>query len=224
MSIEKRICKSCNIEKDLQESFYFHKNRGYWMTVCRNCQNEKRRKKWADTLAEFGVGKINKIGQPKTCIYCKITKELNIENFHKSSDGRYKCYCRECWEKNKLKLKEIRDNRTRKYSTALGYEKIDQELINGRIKAYRLTDFNKGRETNISYEFLEDALHQPCTYCGYPSTGLDRIDNNVGHIEENCIPCCRDCNVARANTFSVEEMMEIGAAIKGIKDRWRADL
>ena len=44
--------------------------------------------------------------------------------------------------------------------------------------------------------------------------GLDRIDNNKGHILENCVLCCETCNMTRGNRFSYDEMIEIGNVIK----------
>ncbi len=35
---------------------------------------------------------------------------------------------------------------------------------------------------------------------------------------DNCIPCCKECNVARMNNFTHEEMLIIGQAIKAVKE------
>ena len=29
------------------------------------------------------------------------------------------------------------------------------------------------------------------------SNGIDRLDSNIGYIYENCVPCCRTCNVMK---------------------------
>lgn len=29
--------------------------------------------------------------------------------------------------------------------------------------------------------------------------GLDRIDSNIGYLEENVVPCCKRCNIAKSN-------------------------
>jgi len=64
---------------------------------------------------------------------------------------------------------------------------------------------------------MRTALASPCYYCGYPSNGVDRIDNSIGHIMTNCIPCCHTCNVARMDNFSHEEMIILGKTIREIK-------
>ena len=46
---------------------------------------------------------------------------------------------------------------------------------------------------------------------------LRRIDNTKGHTKENCVPCCIECNIARGNNFTYEEMKRLGKTIKEIK-------
>ncbi len=39
-----------------------------------------------------------------------------------------------------------------------------------------------------------------CHYCGQiikKFNGIDRIDNNFGYIEGNCVPCCGICNIMK---------------------------
>lgn len=36
------------------------------------------------------------------------------------------------------------------------------------------------------------------------SNGIDRIDNNIGYVKNNCVSCCKYCNFAK-NTMSIEE-------------------
>jgi hypothetical protein len=43
-------------------------------------------------------------------------------------------------------------------------------------------------------EFIE-ITQDRCAYCGtYQSAGIDRRDNRIGYIRQNCYPCCGDCN------------------------------
>lgn len=58
----------------------------------------------------------------------------------------------------------------------------------------------------------ERIIHMPCHYCGCREqrtsrgslracvvtiVGVDRIDNDRGYTEENCVPCCGQCNRAK---------------------------
>lgn len=65
----------------------------------------------------------------------------------------------------------------------------------------------RGLEFSISYEEAVAMYRQPCMYCGeHPSkinvvknsffvyNGIDRVDNGLGYISGNCVPCCKKCN------------------------------
>jgi hypothetical protein len=68
---------------------------------------------------------------------------------------------------------------------------------------------------NLSKEQFKELTSSRCYYCGclpkmikfrkyknkenynwgdYQFNGIDRIDNNLGYIKGNCVPCCRTCN------------------------------
>jgi len=40
--------------------------------------------------------------------------------------------------------------------------------------------------------------------CWYEYNGLDRIDSSKNHSEDNIVPCCVDCNIAKSN-MTIEE-------------------
>lgn len=67
--------------------------------------------------------------------------------------------------------------------------------------------------------FIENISTKPCVYCGDTNrVGCDRIDNSKGHTKDNVVPCCFECNCARNNNFSYEEMLIIGKTIKKVKE------
>jgi len=60
-------------------------------------------------------------------------------------------------------------------------------------------------------------FRSPCAYCGephsnlwnkkYPYTGIDRVDNTLGYLRENCLPSCKWCNRAKREV-SLPEFLE----------------
>ena len=37
-------------------------------------------------------------------------------------------------------------------------------------------------------------IDEPCHYCQSARGGIDRVDNSVGYVLSNCVPCCGTCN------------------------------
>lgn len=100
-------------------------------------------------------------------------------------------------------------------------EQRQRDKISKMLSAYRCKDKKKGFVTTITREYLEDVIrHGKCVYCGdTEKLGLDRIDNNRGHEMGNVVPCCYECNCARNDNFTHEEMLIIGKAIREVKQK-----
>ena len=54
---------------------------------------------------------------------------------------------------------------------------------------------------DLTYEEFYTFWNKPCQYCGgeIKTVGIDRVDNTKGYILENCVPCCKTCNVMKLN-------------------------
>lgn len=70
---------------------------------------------------------------------------------------------------------------------------------------------------NLSEEEFLILIKTSCYYCGaepfnyvkrryktetekgLPFNGVDRLDNTVGYVTDNCVPCCKICNAAKSN-------------------------
>lgn len=127
--------------------------------------------------------------------------------------------------KNDFSSEEILFGRKKKRGSKKAKDITDKN-VNIRAKAskmissYRNKDIKNG--TNICDIDIDwmigNILKQPCFYCGDTNrVGCDRIDNNKGHTKDNVVPCCIECNTARNNYFTYEEMRHLGKAIAEIK-------
>lgn len=104
---------------------------------------------------------------------------------------------------------------------------VNNENVNVRAKAskmissYKCKDIKNGVsvcDIDINW-MINNILTKPCTYCGdVYRIGCDRIDNSKGHTKDNVVPCCIECNTARNNYFTYEEMKRLGQTIREIKN------
>lgn len=63
---------------------------------------------------------------------------------------------------------------------------------------------------------------QPCFYCQTALTqktgaALDRIDNRIGYVPHNVLPCCPDCNYIRGTRLTVYEAFAAIQAVSRIR-------
>ena len=100
--------------------------------------------------------------------------------------------------------------------------------------AYRGSAKRRNLEFSLSLPVFVDIILSVCRYCGkepsniykkkYKGTeylrlsynGIDRIDNLVGYIEQNCVPCCRFCNCAKrdAPLWLIYKIVQINEEMK----------
>lgn len=161
----------------------------------------------------------------RVCITCKVEKQLTREFFYRDKN-RLCGFMYRCIECDKSRIKKIvrysdltdeQKLRAKKYKEK--YAKGGMGRAISTLVAYRVFDKDKGLATDIDRFDVFEAREALCTYCGFPATGLDRKDNRIGHTKANCVPCCGDCNTARMNNFTHEEMLLIGETIRMVKAR-----
>jgi hypothetical protein len=100
------------------------------------------------------------------------------------------------------------------------HEGIKRELY----RAYRQSSLKRGKEFFISYEQFIELIGKSCFYCGiepkqrwkvsttrmiqceFVYNGIDRKNNDIGYVIDNCVPCCEQCNNSK-KTLSYENWM-----------------
>ncbi len=170
----------------------------------------------------------------RKCTKCKVHKELNSENYVKDKNRKcgfsYRCKpCDHAYGKQKY-LVNPRKGRWKLYTAEVKKKRIEvnklylRTTLVGRslnlIHKYKIYDKNKGYEFDLTKEFFIKILQGSCVYCGesrLEKLGCDRLDNSKGHTMANCVSCCDECNTARSDHFTFEEMKIIGEAIRIVK-------
>lgn len=88
----------------------------------------------------------------------------------------------------------------------------------GDISIKKLYDIYQDRAAkrnkifSLSLDEFAEIQKDECYLCGKQNTdlhknGLDRVDNNLGFVEENVSACCGNCNMAKS-TFDISEFLE----------------
>lgn len=160
----------------------------------------------------------------RKCYHCSNAKVLNSDNFNKCGKSGFHRYCKECRKITRKDGYKHMSDEEKKISSLKSIE-YQKNTIEGRamvmLKSYRTADRNKGREFNMTKQWLIDnIIDKPCFYCEDTyRTGCERLNNNLGHIIENCVPCCAVCNSVRSDIFTILEMKELGLKIKELKGK-----
>jgi DNA-binding transcriptional MerR regulator len=150
-----------------------------------NSQLEKE-KKYCGMI--YGMKKIiNYIGGNKSlwrteCTNCKFTFDLPLDYIKKNIDT--KCY-------------NCRDTKKGELGAMFCY------------KNYLKTAKKRSIKFELTFEEFVIITSKNCFYCGdvpkydkkmqqeytkYAYNGIDRTDNEIGYIVDNCVPCCKTCN------------------------------
>jgi hypothetical protein len=135
------------------------------------------------------------------CEECNATKPISA--FRQKRDSRngaiYITYdCRSCYN-NSRKPKNTEYELMRS-------ARIANERKNGINRAsyilidYKNKDKKRDMDNDLTLDFISMSINKGCLYCGETTIarlGLDRIDNSIGHLQMNVVPCCRLCNFTK---------------------------
>ena len=60
---------------------------------------------------------------------------------------------------------------------------------------YRIGSTYRKIDFLLSFEDFLETVNKPCAYCGEnEKIGIDRVNNNIGYVVGNVVPCCKWCN------------------------------
>jgi hypothetical protein len=185
----------------------------------------------------------DEMGYYRNCPVCKIKLYNTLS--HLRDAIRKERTCKKCMYsdkfKNKLSLcrkgKKFSDEHKRNLSLAKQgcfnfhkYKRPFEWAYNNLQSASKYRNL----KCILSYEdFLKFVNITNCHYCDQPidwhkhrkigqstAYNIDRKNNNIGYVYDNCVVCCQRCNKVKSNEFNYEEMIKIGKVIKEIdKDK-----
>lgn len=130
--------------------------------------------------------------------------------FQMRDNGRYyRKSCRSCESKARLRrafgpLSDATKEKRRKRQLQLDKERRRNPLFRAHYinKDAKNSDRKTEREYNLTIDFTEGKIREGCLYCGQKDPlllTLDRLDNSIGHLQENVVCSCLRCNLIRGD-------------------------
>ncbi len=114
---------------------------------------------------------------------------------------------------SKHRARFLRNGTTESLYDRAGYDPLDEikDTRKGHRGNYAVNIVNdikakarkRKKEWGLTHRQAFDLIKSPCHYCGHTPDwpkergGIDRIDNSIGYIFENCAPSCFTCNSAK---------------------------
>lgn len=189
---------------------YIGKNRG-WACMC-DCGNTKDVPTFALTSGNtVSCGCAAKAESLNGKAFGKLTALRVIERDHKWGREMYLCKC-ECGNEVKVPIRYLQRG-TATHCGCVPFDfsrryKPEAPQVLARIMDSYVRNASKREQVfELSSQEFEKLITSDCHYCGAaPSNtkslrdytlywnGLDRLDNTVGYVPENVVPCCSDCN------------------------------
>jgi len=145
------------------------------------------------------------------------------------SDGKYKCKC-DCGNTTIAIGWALKhgDHKScgclmREVNAKFWYKGQDVAAINKVYGNYKRAAGRRNYDFKLDIYTFKRLIKSPCHYCGtlesmvwkntrrtviiddeFKYNGIDRVDNNTGYTDTNCVSCCKTCNNSKS-TLSDEE-------------------
>lgn len=145
-------------------------------------------------LIVIRLSHMDKEGQSVWRCKCECGKFTNVRSNSLRRGNTQSCGCKryEIIPSNKLPYGEAAQNRLyTDYKKSAKYRKILFKL--SKLEFFELT-------TGRCYycgTHPSNVIKSPSNNGDYVYSGIDRLDNKIGYIIKNCVPCCKICNRAK---------------------------
>ncbi len=178
----------------------------YKFKRCDECREKERE---YDHATRGAAAEEPKIEGMKTCSVC--CKSFTIDMFI-GLKGETKT-CKNC----RVAFKIADEKRDKSHNNII--DRINYNKPENKFKEYK----DRCIEKNINFELTLDKftslIFDKCYYCGLKDNinnkhnieginGIDRMIPKLGYIEENCVPCCKMCNIIK-NAHPIDNFLKI---------------
>ena len=179
------------------------------------------------TLKDWQLKRIRKSPRLKiqigeTYAYLTILKEIPPNT---TKGGiTFKCLCK-CGNTTTITQNQILKSKKKscgcyrkEFNIEKLYKGIGKSAISYILSSYRYGAFSRSLEFHLEQQDIFNIVTKPCYYCGQEKSmnythknkkgvtslltyfgynGIDRLDSSKGYFLNNCVPCCKQCNVMK---------------------------
>ncbi|AGE54739.1 hypothetical protein PBCVKS1B_638L [Paramecium bursaria Chlorella virus KS1B] len=134
--------------------------------------------------------------ETKTCESCKENmRAYYAENLKKIRENQRTYHAENQESINKRKQTYYVDNSEKMKKK----DRLRNATVHRKFAYYENNARKRSIPFDITEEFVGVLTDQDCFYCGDKTStavrnGIDRLDNTIGYLEENCRSCCGVCN------------------------------
>lgn len=163
--------------------------------------------------------------------------EIPIEQIMRNTSTKVLCECEDCGKRRMVSYDSLvnRENSSFNHSGETlcltcanhrnrGEKNSQYKYGDSRYAEYRHNAARRGLVFTLTPSEFKNIVSQPCHYCGGYSSeynpksrgnGIDRRNNDVRYVIDNCVPCCWLCNSMKSSLHDNEFLQHI----KRIYDR-----
>ena len=152
-----------------------------------------------------------------------LTEAYSVRTSTTATKRCVDCRC-SCGNIKQVKVSEIASGRA-KSCGCLSREALDKGVskyeagFRAVLRVYKYSAKEGSLDFSLSEDCFKDITQSDCTYCGkepsqfqtrfseFKYNGIDRVDNSLGYVASNCVPCCKLCNRMK-DVLSVDEFKE----------------
>ena len=127
----------------------------------------------------------------------------------RGTKSRFKCKCT-CGKQVEVLGTSLQSGKTRSCG-CLKLVSTQKAARNQVLSFYKRNAKDRGLEFYLSDLEFDDLIFSRCFYCDSEPTnksraesgkfvmynGIDRLDSNLSYITDNCVPCCKTCNMMK---------------------------
>jgi hypothetical protein len=165
----------------------------------KSCSRKKCEQNNPQPVSHFAVERANPDG---LCYACKVCKNRGTRAWRDDPDNHLVLL--------ETKRKKYEEQAEQRRAEAAQYRR--ENPVKYAFTYYKHGAMARNLEFDLSFEEFGILVIGECFYCGLPATeakqnGIDRVDNDGGYFLDNCVPCCRQCNIMKMD-YSYDEFIE----------------